>query len=104
MSLRWLATANLGLGVVLAGLFLVAPPRSIAATCSGASSCEVTMLDRVLFALVPVLVSALFIGGALLLSRLSSRGARLVLALPPLVSLAFVVGLGGAALISGLQT
>jgi hypothetical protein len=102
MSLRFLAIANLALGLALGAVMSMAPPRFLAATCLGGDPCSVTALLRLQYGLVPLLSFAVFTGVALLLSRVSGTGARLLLATPLVVGLASFLGLLGVALFASL--
>ena len=103
MSIRALALANLALGLALGTTMFVAPPRFLAANCFGENPCSVTPLLRLQYGSVPLLAFALFVGAALLLSKISGVGARLLLATPLVVGLASVIGLFGVALFASLQ-
>ena len=103
MSLRFLAIANLIMGLALGAITFLAPPRFLAATCSGDHPCSVTQLDRLQYGSIPLLFFAAFVGFALLLSKVSGIAARLLLATPLVVGLASILGLLGAALIASLQ-
>lgn len=103
MSLRLLAIANLVLGLALGAVAFLAPPRFLAATCFGEDPCSVTPLVRLQYGSAPLLVFAVFVCIALLLSKVSGTGARLLLATPLVVGLASFLGLLGAALFASLQ-
>jgi hypothetical protein len=103
MRVRTLSIANMTLGLLLGALTFIAPPRFLAAACAGNVDCSVTQLDRLQFGSVPVLAFAVFVGIALLISKLSGIAARLLLATPLVIGLASMLGLFGVAIFASLQ-